>query len=160
MTTLGVHDQDLQVFEENHTSHLVFNVMPDRPVTETLTVNRYVVGDRYAEAHFDRSYESSMQNSPSHLIFLSALVHTQKLLYVVLCREFDFDYDPEGTEQFKMWPTKVNVRIPELIKEESGLVQKLWVRDVKKFNDTTYRVVLETRVGSMVIETVCPVFMN
>ncbi len=160
MSALKCEEQVFQVVEEDHQSHLTFNVMPDRPVSETLSVKRYVVGDRYAEAHFDRSYQSSMQNSPSHLIFISTLVHTQKLLYMALCREFGFEYDPHGDERFKMWPTKISVRIPELITEETGLVQKLWVKEVKQFNDTTYRVVLETRVGSLVVETVCPVVLN
>ena len=77
-----------------------------------------------------------------------------------LNREFGLDYDPEGPELFKMWPTKVNVRIPELIAEENGLVQKLWITDIKKFNETTYRVTAETRIGSLVVESVCPVFLN
>ena len=76
-----------------------------------------------------------MERSPSHLIFLSTLVHTQKLLYLALCREFGFEYDPNGGESFKMWPTKINVRIPELIEEEEGLVQKLWVTDLRQFNE-------------------------
>ena len=150
----------LHYFAEKHESYLAFNVMPGKPVEETLHVHGYAVGERYAEAHFDRSYSSSMQNSPSHLIFLSALVHTQKMLYLVLCEELGFDYDPHGPERFKMWPTKISVRIPELIEEEQGLVQRLWVRDFTKFNDSTYRARLETRVGSLVIECDCPVFVT
>ena len=160
MSALPNQETPLEVIEEQHESHLQFNVMPDRPVEETLKVNRYLVGERYAEAHFDREYKSSMAASPSHLIFLSTLVHTQKLLYLALCQEFGFEYDPNGEEKFKMWPTKIDVKIPELIAEEEGLVQKLWIKEVKKFNDTTYRVALQTRVGSMSMDIVVPVFMR
>lgn len=149
----------LEVFPEQHTSHLEFNVMPGRRVTEDLHVREYRRGHRYAEAHFDREYRSSMQASPSHLIFLSALVHTQKLLYLALCEEFGFAYDPNGAEKFKMWPTKVECRIPELIGEEKDLVQQLWVRDVKKFDARTYRVKLETRIDSLVITSVVPTYL-
>ena len=146
-------------FLEEHESALRFNVMPGRAVEETLHVRRYGVGHRYAEAHFDRTYKSSMAKSPSHLIFLSTLVHTQKLLYLALCEELGFDYDPNGAEKFKMWPTKLQIRIPELIAEEKDLVQKLWVTDFKQFDEKTYRATLETRVGSLFVSCVCPVFV-
>ena len=149
----------MEVFAEQHTSHLAFNVMRDRLVVEDLHVREYRRGDRYAEAHFDRVYSSAMQASPSHLIFLSALVHSQKLLYLVLCKEFGFKYDPAGPEKFKMWPTKVECRIPELIADEVNLVQRLWVHEVKRFDCRTYRVRAETRVGSMVITAVVPTLL-
>lgn len=149
----------LEVLPERHDSHLEFNVMPGRPVIEDLRVHQYRRGHRYAEAHFHREYRSAMKASPSHLIFLSALVHTQKLLYVALCREFGFEYDPGGAEKLKMWPTKVECRIPELIDQERDLVQQLWVREVKKFNDRTYRVRIETRIDSLVITAVVPTFL-
>lgn len=149
----------LEVFPEHHTSHLEFNVMPGRPVIEDLHVHEYRRGDRYAEAHFDREYRSSMKASPSHLIFLSALVHTQKLLYLALCKEFGFEYDPTGPEKLKMWPTKIECRVPELIDAEKDLVQQLWVREVKKFNARTYRVKIETRIDSLVITAVVPTYL-
>ncbi|MGE3174237.1 MAG: hypothetical protein AB7O97_16535 [Planctomycetota bacterium] len=158
MTTLDTV-APLQSIAEQHTSTLQFNVMPGRPVEERLLVREYRVGHRYAEAHFDREYRSSMRNSPSHLIFLSALTHTQKLLYLALCREFGLPYDPQGPELFKMWPTKVEVRIPELIAVERDLVQELWVREVKQFSPTRYRVVVETRVGSLSIRATIPTFL-
>ena len=153
-------DDQLTVFREQHESHLEFNVMAGRPVREELHVHEYRVGSRYAEAHFDREYHSSMSKSPSHLIFLSTLVHTQKLLYVALCREFGFAYEPKGPERFKLWPTKVSVRIPELIPEEENLVQRLWIVGLQQFNPTTYRARLETRVGSLFVTCTCPVFMT
>ena len=149
----------LRVLPEQHTSHLEFNVMPGRPVAEDLRVREYRCAHRYAEALFDRDYRSSMTASPNHLIFLSALVHTQKLLYLALCQEFGFQYDPNGAEKLKMWPTKVECRIPELISQETDMVQKLWVLDVKKFDTRTYRVKIETRIDSLVIVAVVPTFL-
>ena len=162
--TTTTHDlfavpQDLISIKEEHQCHCSFNVMPSRPVEETLHVREYRTGERYVEAHFDREYRSSMAASPSHLIFLTALVHTQKMLYLALCREFDLDYDPLAAEQFKMWPTKIDVRIPELIAEESGLVQQLWIRRVNVLPNGARRAVLDVRVGSLQIRATCPVFM-
>ena len=150
---------DLTIIPEEHTSHLSFNVMPDRPVREEMRVREYRVGDRYAVALFDRTYESAMRNSPSHLIFLSVLVHTQKLAYLTLCREFDLPYDPEGPELIKLWPTKLEVQIPELISQEEDLVQELWVTELKRFSDKTYRTKLETCVGSLRIKATVPTFL-
>jgi len=159
MSADTVPSPDQLVIPERHVSHLTFNVMPDKPVREDLTVHEYRVGYRYGEAHFDREYHSEMKASPSHLIFLSALSHTQKLLYVVLCHEFGFDYDPRGPERFKMWPTKLNIRIPELISQEAGLVQRLWVRGLRQHDRKTYRAQIETRIGSLAIDASVPTFL-
>jgi len=150
---------DLDVIPELHDCHCSFNVMPDRPVEEVMKVREYRVGPGYVEAHFDRTYHSTMQASPSHLIFLTALAHTQKMLYLALCREFDLDYDPKGPEQFKMWPTKIEVKIPTLIAEEQGLVQQLWLRSVKRLPNGARRAVIDTRIGSMQIHATVPIFM-
>lgn len=150
---------NLTVIDEQHDCRCSFNVMPGRPVEETLHVREYRVGDNYVEAHFDREYRSAMKASPSHLIFLTALVHTQKMLYLGLCREFGLDYDPEGAEQFKMWPTKIEVKVPELIAEEEGLVQQLWIRRVNELPNGARRAVVDVRVGSLQIRAVVPVFM-
>lgn len=150
---------DLEVLTENHDCHCSFNVMPDRPVEEVMKVREYRCGPGYVEAHFDREYHSTMLASPSHLIFLTALAHTQKMLYLALCREFQLPYDPSGAEQFKMWPTKIDVRIPTLIADEKDLVQKLWLRSVKKLPNGARRAVVDVRVDTMQIHAVVPIFM-
>lgn len=149
----------LKTIREEHESHLSFNVMPGRPVEERLFVREYRVGERYAEALFDREYHSSMLNSPSHLIFLSVLIHTQKLAYLALCEELGLPYDPDATEKIKLWPTRMEIRIPELIDEEEDLVQQLWINELKQFDERTYRVVLETRVGSLHVKATVPTFL-
>ena len=151
--------EGLEILPENHDCRCSFNVMPDRPVEETMKVREYRYRKGYVEAHFDREYRSSMSASPSHLIFLTALAHTQKMLYLALCREFDLPYDPQGAELFKMWPTKVEVKIPTLLAQEKDLVQKLWLRSVKRLPNGACRAVIDTRVDTMQIHAVVPVFM-
>ena len=73
--------------------------------------------------------------------------------------EFGYDYDPDGPELLKMWPTKIDVRIPELIAQEEGLVQQLWIDDLKRFNDKTYRANIRTRIGSLQITATVPTFL-
>jgi len=149
----------LEILPERHDSNCRFNVMPDRPVEETLKVREYRCGPGYVEAHFDREYRSSMASSPSHLIFLTALAHTQKMLYLALCREFSLPYDPKGAELFKMWPTKIEVKIPTLLAQEKDCVQQLWLRSVKKLPNGARRAVIDVRVDTMTIKAVVPIFM-
>ena len=148
------------VVTENTSCALQFNVMPGMPVTETLKIKEYRVWDRYVEASFDRDYESAMSNSPDHLVFLTALVHMQKLTYVALCRELGIEYVPGAPERFKLWPTKLDVKIPRLFSESKNVVQKLWIRRFTKIDDTTYRCVCETRVDdALVIQASGPVYV-
>ena len=58
-----------------------------------------------------------------------------------------------------MWPTKIDVRIPTLLAQEKGLVQKLWLRSVKKLPNGARRAVIDVRVDTMQIHAVVPVFM-
>jgi hypothetical protein len=89
-----------------------------------------------------------MLASPSHLIFLTALVHLQKLLYMILCQRWGFAYEAQGAERLKIWPTNVEVKIPELIVEEHGLVQEAWLRELREVKNGRHRFVIETRIGS------------
>ncbi|MEM7192787.1 MAG: hypothetical protein AAF405_07985, partial [Pseudomonadota bacterium] len=106
------HTEELIVVPEAVDNEMTFNVMPERPVKEVLHIREYRLGDHYAEAHFDRSYHSSMLKSPSHLIFLSAVAHLQKIVYVYACHHLGLEYDPHGPEKLKIWPTTVNIEMP------------------------------------------------
>ncbi|MCA8969251.1 MAG: hypothetical protein KDC95_05685 [Planctomycetes bacterium] len=137
-----------------------FNVMNDRPVTETLHVHHYEVTPHRVLARFDRDYRSSMRNSPDHLVFLTALAHTQKMLYLALCAHFGFEYDPDGPERLKMWPTKVEVSMPKLCDQIADVVQVLDVLQLRRIDDRTYRARIETRVGdALCIRASVPVFL-
>ncbi len=139
---------DCTSLAEPHDCRMEFNVMAGRPVAETLHVKRYEVHADYVRAVFDRSYHSSMLASPSHLIFLTALVHLQKMLYMALCRRWGLDYRADGPELLKIWPTSIEVKIPELVVEEHDLVQEAWVREVREVRNGRHRFVVETRIGS------------
>ncbi|MEQ8763133.1 MAG: hypothetical protein RL885_04350 [Planctomycetota bacterium] len=135
---------------ESHQNELSFNVMPGRPVSETLTIKEYRVGERYIEATFDREYHSSMDKSPSHLIFLTALVHTQKLLYAALCEELGLEYDPEKSESIKIWPTRLDIELPRMVRKNRDIVQRLWITDLEQVSETEYRVSLFTKIESQI----------
>lgn len=142
------------IYKEKTQNDLTFNVMPEKPVKETLLIQEYRIADRYAEADFDREYQSSMEKSPSHLIFLSALVHTQKLTYALLCHDFGFNYDPQGREVMKLWPYDFEIKLPRLIRQEKGLTQKLWLKELTWKNDKEFRFTVDSKIGSGAIFTI------
>lgn len=131
----------------SHVQELSFNVMPDSPVTEELRIVHYLLGESFAEAHFDREYRSSMFKSPSHLIFLSVLVQWQRLIYIHACEKLGRDPFEEGVEHFKVWPTKIEIKLPDLVREEDALVQRADFRDLKDYGHGRYKVWTNTRVG-------------
>ncbi len=110
-------------FEDKSSQNVSFNVMPSQNVSESLTPNQYSVGRRIARVVFNRDYETEMEKSPSHMVFLSALVQWQKLIYLVMCEEHGVDYNPNGKEIFKIWPTDVRCCLPVLVTDEEGLHQ-------------------------------------
>jgi acyl-CoA synthetase (AMP-forming)/AMP-acid ligase II len=149
----------LIIHAEDSISRIVFNVMPGRQIEETLTIKEYRVWHRYAEGRFDRAYKSEMLNSPDHLIFLTALMHAQKLAYVCLCHELGIFYNPNMPERFKMWPTSVRVRMPALVTQVADVVQRLWVTELRKKNENTFFMKVRTSVESIEIDVESPVFL-
>lgn len=138
------------IIEEFTTNNLVFNVMPNKNVEESLFIKQYRIGENYIEGHFDRSYTSSMQNSPSHLVSLSVMIHWQKIVYVYCCYQLGLKYDPFGPELVKIWPTKTNMRLPKLEVEEVGLVQRCWVKSFVSYGkNDVYKICANTRVSSI-----------
>lgn len=147
-------EDTLRTIEERAHQELVFNVMPERPVREDLHVTHYRVGRRYAEAHFSREYKSAMKKSPSHLIFISAQVQTQKLIYLAMCEEFGFEYVPGADELLKVWPTRVDVSLPRMVRDEDGLIQKLSVTRITAVQEGIYSATFEVTVSGMINLTV------
>jgi len=128
----------IKTIKEKTFNQLIFNVMPDRPVEEILKIKEYRIWDRCIEARFDREYHSSMDKSPSHLIFLSSLVHLQKMLYVYFCHEFGLPYDPFGPEIIKIWPTKVSVNMPKMITETEDLKHQVIIDNFVETKPNTF----------------------
>jgi hypothetical protein len=126
------------IYKESTENHLEFNVLPGRPVKETLFIKEYRIMGNYMEAIFDRNYVSAMKRSPDHLIFISAMVQTQKMAYVFICHRFGLKYEPNGVEQAKFWPTKITVEMDRLVRKNKDLVQKVWFSDIRKRYESAY----------------------
>ncbi|TVQ77475.1 MAG: hypothetical protein EA369_09170 [Bradymonadales bacterium] len=134
--------------------------MKDAPVREELRIHEYRIWDQYAEATFDREYQSSMEKSPDHLIFLTGLVHTQKLLYLVLSKKFGFEYKSGEKEKLKIWPTQVDVSMPSMIRKNRGVLQRLWVTAIKQLSPTRYEVhLISDFEGVVKIHSTAAVFL-
>ena len=115
-----------------------FNVLPYRDVNESLIVDRYVLKNRYIEAFFSRKYKTEMVNSPDHLIFLTSLVHLQKMIYIYLCYEFGYPITLSGKEKLKIWPTKINVDMKNMITQSTNLSQSIEIKALKKTSKNSY----------------------
>ena len=139
------------VIPAEETVHLRFNVMPSRFVQEDLYTKEYRIWTGYAEAIFDREYKSEMVASPDHLIFLTALTHTQKLAYVYMAHELGISHDPNTKERFKFWPTDVRVTMPQMVTENANLRQQMWVYDKRHVSGNKYQVKCRSLIASMEI---------
>jgi hypothetical protein len=120
-----------QAILEQSVQNLDFNVMPEKDVREQFKVRGYFVGEDVARAVFDRTYASSMERSPSHVIFLSALVQWQKLVYLMMCNRFGVDYVAGNPESYKVWPTGVDCRMPVLVCETDNLIQDVFLSKIE-----------------------------
>lgn len=152
-------EQEFDLFFGDASSHeLAFNVLRGRSVREELTPEKYSIGRRCARVEFSRRYYSDMEKSPSHLIFLSALVQWQKLIYLMMCREFNITYCAADAEMFKVWPTDVRCCVPVMVREERSLRQDTVIstiepRGASKWNVEAFSVVNE-RLGFVARATV------
>lgn len=120
-----------QFIQDESAQSLAFNVMPGKSVEEELRSRCYFVGPDIARAVFDRTYTTDMERSPSHVIFLSALVQWQKLIYLIMCRRCGVAYDAKAPEAFKIWPVEVQCRMPTMVREESNLTQDAFVSKIE-----------------------------
>jgi len=115
-----------------------FNVLPYRDVVEDIKVDKYILKKRFIEALFSRKYSTKMINSPDHLIFLTSLVHLQKMIYVYLCYEFGLSMSISGKEKIKVWPTKIKVDMRNMITQKTKLKQSIEIKGLRKTSETTY----------------------
>jgi hypothetical protein len=116
-------------------------------VTETLHFKEYRAWPGYVEADFDRSYHSDMEKSPSHLIFLTAEAHAQKLAYIALAESFGRPYEAPQTEYFKMWWTCCYCNVPKMIRNEEDLRQVLWVIELVRTGPKAYSLETYSRMA-------------
>jgi acyl carrier protein len=151
--TAGVKNERTQIRPTE--SRLTFNVLPDREVSETLTLRSWatMLPDRI-EGVFDREYRSGMRQSPDHLVVLSALVQSQKLLYLLLCERFHRPTDLDKPESLKIWPFDISIQMPELIRQRNGLIQRIQIQRFEETGKGRYLVDVESVVErSMIIRS-------
>lgn len=138
------------VIQETTSNQLKFNVMPNRDVHESLFIKEYRVGHRFIESTFDREYFSSMKNSPNHLIFLSVLVHMQKMLYIYMCEYLGLKYDPFAEEILKVWPTNLDIKMPKLITQTNNIVHRINIKKIRKLKDKVFNIYADTDVNGII----------
>ncbi len=151
----------LAIYPEQTTNSVEFNVLPGAKVKEKLFIKEYKIWDQYMEATFDRKYTSQMTKSPDHLIFISALVHLQKMMYVYVTHKLGFSYDPCGPEKVKFWPTNFNIDLTGMVRKKENLVQKMFVEGiVKKEKSGGYEIFGYSKIGDHIyIEGRSPFFI-
>ena len=131
-------------------SSIRFNVLPGKSVKEDIIVKKYILKERSIEAIFDRKYYSEMAQSPDHLIFLSTLVHLQKMIYIYLCYEFGLSMKLEENEKLKIWPTNININMPKMITKNEDISQVIKIKNLRKTSPKTYFGKCESSIDNIV----------
>ena len=132
-------------------SSITFNVLPGKNVKEDIIVKKYILKKRYIKAIFNRRYQSDMVQSPDHLIFLSTLIHLQKMIYIYLCYEFGLSMKLEENERLKIWPTNLKIKMPKMITKKKNISQIIQIKSLRKTGSKTYFGKCESSVDDTVI---------
>jgi hypothetical protein len=144
-------EEPLKVIKENSVQELSFNIMPNRTVTEKLYIHEYRIGDASIEVYFDREYYSQMAFSPDHLIFLSSQIQFQKLIYVYMCYYLGFSYDPFSSERIKIWPTRIDCKVPRMIRNNKAIKQSLFIESIETRGKGIYFATATTVVNNTMV---------
>ena len=115
-----------------------FNILPNKDVKETINVEKYLLSKRKIEAVFNRHYTNKMIKSPNHLIFLTSLVHLQKMIYIYMSYELGFSLSLNKEEHMKIWPTKINIELPKLITKTENINQVIQIKSLRKTGNKSY----------------------
>lgn len=130
---------------------LKFNIMPDRAVTERLLLREYRVTPECIEAHFDRTYSSSMKASPTHLTMVVLPLLIQRLAYIYCCTRLGFPYEPSAQELLKIWPDRLEQYFPKMLRNEDQLVCKMNVIDFRFVQPKRHYMAVEAAVNDVLI---------
>ena len=131
-------------------SSLSFNVLPGKNVKENIIVKKYILKERYIKSVFDRKYQSDMAQSPDHLIFLSTLIHLQKMIYIYLCYEFGLSVKLEDNEKLKIWPTNIQIDMPKMITKTEDISHTIEIKSLRKTGGKTYFGKCESSIDDIV----------
>ena len=74
---------------------------------------------------------NKMIKSPNHLIFLTSLVHLQKMIYIYMSYELGFSLSLNKEEHMKIWPTKINIELPKLITKNKDITQTIKITSLR-----------------------------
>tara|TARA_A100001037_G_scaffold248831_1_gene231313 strand:- start:281 stop:835 length:555 start_codon:yes stop_codon:yes gene_type:complete len=141
LSSKSIYPDPIEILNLNSSeskSSVKFNVLPYRYVSEDIKVVKYYMEKRFIKAYFERNYKTDMINSPDHLVFLSSLVHLQKMIYLYLCYEFNVPISISGKEKIKVWPTKINIDMKNLITKKKDLTQSIKIKALRKTGPKTY----------------------
>ena len=142
---------EINVFGTNQSSSsIMFNILPGKNVKEDIIVKKYILKERYIEAIFDRKYRSDMIQSPDQLIFLSTLIHLQKMIYIYLCYEFGLSMKLEENEKLKIWPTNININMPKMITEVEDISHAIKIKSLRKTGSKTYFGKCESSINGII----------
>lgn len=120
--------------------HSSFNTRENRSFREKFSVLHYRIWDRYGEAVFDRDQSVAARKENQPLNFMAGCVHSEKLLYLILCKEFEFDYQPFQPPLFEIWPKHIAIDLPSRVRENAGIVQRMFLPDLKRVSNKIYEV--------------------
>lgn len=143
------HDPSDVVEVDNGKCEVKFNVMDSKSVSESFNIKDYNLWPYYIEGRFDRDYKSEMKNSPDHLIFLTGLIHCQRMIYTYLCYHFNAPYSQMGDEQFKIWTVKLDISMPDMLVVSEDVIQKMVVTGLKKIGDKKYVISVRSKFNDM-----------
>ena len=139
------------ILNERSKQDLLFNVLPERNINESLLIKEYRIWDGAIEAVFDRRYTSEMVSSPDHLTFLSALINLQKMVYIYMHHHLNIKYDPKGEETLKVWPTELNISLPKLLTDVTDITHRLNVKSIRKLNQNKFYIDADTFIEDSLI---------
>ena len=143
-------DKEPIIITDKAIQKIRFNVMTDRNVEEVLYIKEYRVWDNAIETIFDREYYTEMAASPNHLIFLSALVNLQKMVYVYMHHYLGIAYSSKDEEKIKIWPTDLNLNMPKMIFDKKHLCHRMDIKSVKFVGSNKYYIIADTNVNGII----------
>ena len=133
-----LNNNDIETIIEKSEQLLQFNVLPRKNVTEKLIFEKYIVSKNKIQAFFSREYQTEMAKSPNHFIFISALINLQKIIYILMCKHFNVEYNSNGSEKFKIWPIKTDVQINGMIRKTTNIIQDFEIESIQELAKNKY----------------------
>jgi len=140
-------EERITILQDGTAINAVFNIMPNSSVTETFYVREFEIGPRWIKATFHRSYVSAMTASPSHVTMTVLPLLAQRAGYLLLCHEFGLPLDLESNERLKMWPSRLELIYPQLLREETDLVYLMKLVSLERRSQSRLQWIIESTLN-------------